>query len=278
MGPTPSSPSQFFTKPELEDTNPINKLPLKVSFLGSIESGKSQLQTSIAYQLQNYATSNLNIRLLTHKEEEKLRGRLLKTSTDSDDYRERNLDEYNSESFSFKLDVQLFKMIAIIKKSSTVEKLFLLTTFSTFSKTQDSSIELKPQCLNLLSLPSHFLLDERGHQGHFKTALKDSKALVLVLDGLKLIQAYEQDQDYPFAIHYTQALEYYYQHASNRTVYAVISKSDCIMANLKPDYKSRFKSIYNKKYSLYYSLKKITKTLRSIGLRSIISLKLFGKR
>ena len=115
----------------------------------------------------------------------------------------------------------------------------MLTTFCKLSKAQESSIELKPQCLNLLSLPGHFLLDERGHQGHFKTALQDSKALVLVLDGLKLIQAYEQDQDYPFAIHYTQALEYYYQHASNRTVYVVISKSDCIMASLEPDYKNQ---------------------------------------
>ena len=232
--------------PAKEDSNPINRFPLKVSFIGSIESGKSQLQTSIAYQLQNYATTSLNIRLLTHKEEEKLRGRLLKTSNDSDDYREQNLDEYNSESL-IQARRLAFQDDRYYQKSSAIENCFLLTTFSKLSKAQESSIELKPQCLNLLSLPGHFLLDERGQQGHFKTALQDSKALVLVLDGLKLIEAYEQDQDYPFAIHYTQALEYYYQHASNRTVYVVISKSDCIMASLEPDYKNQVEEYLQQK-------------------------------
>ncbi|MAD61191.1 MAG: hypothetical protein CMH49_06750 [Myxococcales bacterium] len=221
-----------------EENSISRKAPLKVSFIGSTESGKSQLQAALADQFQKYATSNLNVRLLTHKEEEKLRGRLLKVLQDSDDYRAQSLDEYSSKSL-IQARQLAFQDKQYYQKSSAVEHCYLLTTFSTLSTAQAPNIELKPQCLNLLNLPGEFLLDERGHQGHFKGALKDSKALVMVVDGLKLIRALEQQQDYPFAIHYTQALEYYYQHSTTRAVYLVISKIDLLVNKLTTDDKKR---------------------------------------
>ena len=222
----------------LEESNLSQKTPLKVSFIGGVESGKSQLQAALTDQFQEYATSNLNVRLLTHKEEEKLRGRLLKVLKDSDNYLEQNLDEYSSKSL-IQARRLAFQNDQYYQKSLAVEHCYLLTTFSTLSETHSSGLDLKPQYLNLLNLPGDFLLDERGHEGHFKKALKGSKALVLVLDGLKLIQAYEQKQNYPFAIHYTQALEYYYLHAENRTVYLVISKIDLLVNEPTADDKTQ---------------------------------------
>ena len=196
------------------------EIDFEIPVLGHQGSGKTMLLASLGAQLSQRGSEQLSTRLLSHAEEERIRG--------------RSLEPFDADTASIEHP---------LKPGQRSTRAMIYFERKAFEHGLDHGGTLEPEdaylklhfsqqgplsnlCCRLTDIPGGRFADEKSHRGNIYPLIDRADGLILVIDGVQASQsAHEQ---LPIYTPYQQIIERFTRRASPGPIWVVITKADLI--------------------------------------------------